>query len=363
MYKIINFLRLFLLSKTVDNIHFLYNYTIDKKLKRKYIMKNNNKTLKRLTATFLTAISVFNFTVPGKAEVVNFQQGGSIRYGKENNKIISAKDLEEIREKIATEFNATKLGREYIDKLTDYNTRNFIAKNSISNNIPEHDIGEYIEYYADKEFVFEYSSIKDVYIIYSVNGSIEKRQQEDVGRDKGKYFNQFDPEHEDSIFLVIAPDAEWEKMEEIYKKEDVQNKFIRFGRIVDTNETVNLTREVGIPNTQKTKTIISDVSVRKINFIDPTSPQQQLQQPQPMQPIEPIKPTEQVVVAQNQPVNQPNDGTQTNSPKTKGKKIPKPLTIAGIVVACLLAIPVVGTAIKWGINKFSNHKKIPKHNI
>ena len=82
-----------------------------------------------------------------------------------------------------------------------------------------------------------------------------------------------------------------------------------------------------------------------------------------MQPIEPTEPTEQVVVAQNQPVNQPNDGTQTNSPKTKGKKIPKPLTIAGIVVACLLAIPVVGTAIKWGINKFSNHKKIPKHNI
>ena len=95
-----------------------------------------------------------------------------------------------------------------------------------------------------------------------------------------------------------------------------------------------------------------------------------------MQPIQPVvvdlqqnvdqsesNGNSQELVAQNQPVNQPNDGTQTNSPKTKGKKIPKPLTIAGIVVACLLAIPVVGTAIKWGINKFSNHKKIPKHNI
>ena len=44
-------------------------------------MENKNKTLKRLTATFLTAISVFNFTVPGKAKVVNFQQDGIIRNG------------------------------------------------------------------------------------------------------------------------------------------------------------------------------------------------------------------------------------------------------------------------------------------
>lgn len=75
-------------------------------------MKNNNKTLKRLTATFLTATSIFNFTVPGKAEVVNFQENGSIHYGKENDKIISAKDLKEIREKIKKEFDANKLGRQ-----------------------------------------------------------------------------------------------------------------------------------------------------------------------------------------------------------------------------------------------------------
>lgn len=157
-----------------------------------------------------------------------------------------------------------------------------------------------------------------------------------------------------------------EKMEKVYERKDVKNKFIRFGSIYDTGKTLNLGITVGVDDGNNTKTISLDnitLTERKINFIDPTSPQQQLQQPQPMQPIEPIKPTEQVVVAQNQPVNQPNDGTQTNSPKTKGKKIPKPLTIAGIVVACLLAIPVVGTAIKWGINKFSNHKKIPKHNI
>lgn len=156
MHKIINFLRLFLLSKTVDNIHFLlYNYTIDKKLKGKYIMKNNNKTLKRLTATFLTATSIFNFTVPGKAEVVNFQENGSIHYGKENDKIISAKDLNKIREKIKKEFNANKLGREYIDKLTDYNTRNFIAKNSFSSIRPEN-IGGYTKCRTDKELIVEY---------------------------------------------------------------------------------------------------------------------------------------------------------------------------------------------------------------
>ena len=353
-------------------------------------MKNNNKTLKRLTATFLTATSIFNFTVPGKAEIVNFQQDESIHYGKENDKIISAKDLEEIREKIATEFDANKLGRGYTYTPTDYNTRNFGVKISVSGISPEN-IGGYTKCRTDKELIVEYECIHNVYIIYSVNGRIEKRQQEDVGSDKGKRFNQFDPEHEDSIFLVIAPDAEWGKMKKFYEQKDVKNKFIRFGRIVDTNETVNLKREVGILNTQKTKTIISDVSVRKIEFIDPTQPTEPIQptEPmQPMQPIQPIQPTEpmqpiqpvvvdlqqnvdqsesngnsQELVAQNQPVNQPNDGTQTNSPKTKGKKIPKPLTIAGIVVACLLAIPVVGTAIKWGINKFSNHKKIPKHNI
>ena len=329
-------------------------------------MKNNNKTLKRLTATFLTATSIFNFTVPGKAEMVNFQEDGSIHYGKENDKIISAKDLKEIREKIATEFNATELGRQ---RYREYITESF-KKNVDINNRNSEGNGGRTNYSTCKELIVGYKCTRNVHIIYSVDGSIEKRQQEDVVSDKR--FNQFDPRHKDSIFLVIAPDAEWEKMEEIYKKEDVQNKFIRFGRIVDTNETVNLTREVGIPDTQKTETITSDVSVRKIEFIDPP-------QPQPMQPIQPIQPVvvdlqqnvdqsesngnSQELVAQNQPVNQPNDGTQTNSPKTKGKKIPKPLTIAGIVVACLLAIPVVGTAIKWGINKFSNHKKIPKHNI
>ncbi len=332
-------------------------------------MKNNNKTLKRLTATFLTAISVFNFTVPGKAEVVNFQENGSILYGKENDKTISDEDLEKIRKKITTEFDATKFGREYIYTLIDCSTSNFIVKNSIGYESSEN-IGEYTKYHTNQEFVFGYISIKDVYIIYSVNGNIEKIKHQMVEDNKRKYFNQFDPEHENSIFLVIAPDAEWEKMKVVYEQEDVQNKFIRFGRIVDTNETVNLTREVGIPNTQKTKTITSDVSVRKIEFIDPTQPTE------PIQPIQPVvvdlqqnvdqsesNGNSQELVAQNQPVNQPNDGTQTNSPKTKGKKIPKPLTIAGIAVACLLAIPVVGTAIKWGINKFSNHKKIPKHNI
>ena len=215
-------------------------------------MKNNNKTLKILTATFLTAISVFNFTVPGKAKVVKFQQDGIIHYGKKNNKTISAEQLKEIREKIKEEFSANKLGREYSDTITDYHTYNFRAKISVSGISPEN-IGGYTSC-TDKEFVFEYSGIKDVYIIYSVDGSIEKDQYNEVESDKNEgYFNQFDPEHENSIFLVIAPDAEWEKMEEIYKKEDVQNKFIRFGRIVDTNETVNLTREVGIPNTQKPK--------------------------------------------------------------------------------------------------------------
>lgn len=332
-------------------------------------MKNNNKTLKRLTATFLTAISVFNFTVPGKAEIVNFQQDGSIHYGKENDKIISAKDLKEIREKIATEFDANKLGRQ---RYREYITESFKKNIDINNRNSEGNGGD-TNYSTCKELIVGYKCTRNVHIIYSVDGSVEKRQQEDVVTDKR--FNQFDPRHKDSIFLVIAPDAEWEKMEKVYERKDVKNKFIRFGRIVDTNETVNLTREVGIPDTQKTKTITSDVSVRKIEFIDPP-------QPQPMQPIQPIQPIQPVVVdlqqnvdqsesngnsqelvAQNQPVNQPNDGTQTNSPKTKGKKIPKPLTIAGIVVACLLAIPVVGTAIKWGINKFSNHKKIPKHNI
>ena len=174
-------------------------------------MKNNNKTLKRLTATFLTAISVFNFTVPGKAEMVNFQQDGSIRYGKENDKIISAKDLEEIREKIKEEFDATELGREYIDPPTCYNTCNFRAKISVSGISPEN-IGGYTKCRTDKEFVFEYSGIKDVHIIYSIDGTIEEYKQENVENNrKGKYFNQFDPEHEDSIFLVIAPDAEWKK--------------------------------------------------------------------------------------------------------------------------------------------------------
>lgn len=358
-----------MLNKTVDNIHFLlYNYTIDKKLKGKYIIKNNNKTLKRLTATFLTATSIFNFTVPGKAEMVNFQEDGSIRYGKGNNETISDEDLGEIREKIKKEFDATRLGRQCYRG--GYRTESFKKNIGIANRNSEGNGGR-TNYSTRKELIVEYECTRNVHIIYSVDGSIEKRQQEDVVIDKR--FNQFDPGHKDSIFLVIAPDAEWEKMEKVYERKDVKNKFIRFGRIVDTNETVNLKREVGIPNTQKTKTITSDVSVRKIEFIDPTQPTEPIQ---PMQPIQPVvvdlqqnvdqsesNGNSQELVAQNQPVNQPNDGTQTNSPKTKGKKIPKPLTIAGIVVACLLAIPVVGTAIKWGINKFSNHKKIPKHNI
>ena len=80
-----------------------------------------------------------------------------------------------------------------------------------------------------------------------------------------------------------------EKMEKVYERKDVKNKFIRFGRIVDTNETVNLTREVGIPDTQKTKTIISDVSVRKIEFIDPTQPTEPIQPTEPMQPMQPMR--------------------------------------------------------------------------
>lgn len=253
MHKIINFLVCFLLSKTVDSIHFLlYNYTINKKLKGKYIMKNNNKTLKRLTATFLTATSIFNFTVPGKAEVVNFQQGGSIRYGKENNKIISAKEINEIREKIKEKFSANKLGREYSDTITYYHTYNFRAKISVSGISPEN-IGGYTSC-TDKEFVFEYSGIKDVYIIYSVDGSIEKDQHNEVESDKQKgYFNPFDPEHEDSIFLVIAPDAEWEKMEKVYERKDVKNKFIRFGSIYDTGKTLNLDITVGVDDGNNTK--------------------------------------------------------------------------------------------------------------
>ncbi len=254
MHKIINFLVCFLLNKTVDNIHFLlYNYTIDKKLKGKYIMKNNNKTLKRLTATFLTAISVFNFTVPGKAEVVNFQEDGSIRYGKGNNETISDEQIKEIRKKITTEFDANKLGREYTYTPTDYNTRNFIAKNSFSNKSSEN-IGGYTRYRTDKEFVFEYRSIKDVYIIYSVNGNMEKIKRR-IKSDKRKYFNQFDPEHENSIFLVIAPDTEWEKMEKVYERKDVKNKFIRFGSIYDTGKTLNLDITVGVDDGNNTKTI------------------------------------------------------------------------------------------------------------
>lgn len=124
-------------------------------------MKNNNKTLKRLTATFLTAISVFNFTVPGKAEVVNFQENGSILYGKENDKTISDEDLEKIRKKITTEFDATKFGREYIYTLIDCSTSNFIVKNSIGYESSEN-IGEYTKYHTNQEFVFGYISIKDV---------------------------------------------------------------------------------------------------------------------------------------------------------------------------------------------------------
>lgn len=254
MHKIINFLVCFLLNKTVDNIHFLlYNYTIDKKLKGKYIMKNNNKTLKRLTATFLTATSIFNFTVPGKAEMVNFQEDGSIRYGKGNDKTISAEDLGEIREKIKKEFDATKFGREYIDPPTCYNTCNFRAKISVSGISPEN-IGGYTKCRTDKEFVFEYSGIKDVYIIYSVDGSIEKDQHNEVESDKnGGYFNPFDPEHEDSIFLVIAPDTEWKKMEKVYEQKDVKNKFIRFESIYDTGKTLNLDITVGVDDGNNTK--------------------------------------------------------------------------------------------------------------
>ena len=110
-------------------------------------MKNNNKTLKRLTATFLTAISVFNFTVPGKAEVVNFQENGSILYGKENDKTISDEDLEKIRKKITTDFDATKFGREYIYTLIGCSTSNFIVKNSIGDESSEN-IGEYTKYHT-----------------------------------------------------------------------------------------------------------------------------------------------------------------------------------------------------------------------
>lgn len=300
-------------------------------------MKNNNKTLKRLTATFLTATSIFNFTVPGKAEVVNFQQGGSIRYGKENNKIISSKELNKIRENIKNYIDVSRLGREYTSTIENYRICNFRAMSFISKKSSENINGR-TKYRTDQERIFEYSSIKDVHIICSIDGTIEGYRQENVKNDKkAKCFNQFGPEHEDSIFLVIAPDAEWEKMEEIYKKEDVQNKFIRFGSIYDTGKTLNLDITVGVDDGDNTKKIsLKDITLteRKINFIDPTSPK-------------------------------PQQNNYTFNKKEKKKSYLKPILIGcgGILAACLLAIPVVGTAIKWGINKFSNHKKIPKHNI
>ena len=164
MHKIINFLVCFLLNKTVDNIHFLlYNYTIDKKLKGKYIIKNNNKTLKRLTATFLTATSIFNFTVPGKAEMVNFQEDGSIRYGKGNNETISDEDLGEIREKIKKEFDATRLGRQCYRG--GYRTESFKKNIGIANRNSEGNGGR-TNYSTRKELIVEYECTRNVHIIY-----------------------------------------------------------------------------------------------------------------------------------------------------------------------------------------------------
>lgn len=311
-------------------------------------MKNNNKTLKRLTATFLTATSIFNFTVPGKAKVVNFQSDGSIQYGKENGETISNKQLEEIMVKFKNQFDANinRLGREYHYEYDDYSTDNFTAKDCV-NNTKSDDNEEYTDYRVDKEIFFEYNDIKNVYIIYSVDGSLEEWGKKIVENDKKEgSFNQFDPEHKDSIFLVIALDGEWEKMEEIYKKEDVQNKFIRFGRIVDTNETVNLTRKVGIPNTQETQTITSDVSVREIEFIDPTSPQQQQQQ-------------------QQSNYNDNGNGNDTNKIPTPIKKsLLKPILIGGcgIFAACLISIPVIGPIIEQHIKNIKTKVNIKKIN-
>ena len=112
-----------------------------------------NKTLKRLTATFLTATSIFNFTVPGKAKVVNFQSDKSIRYGEENDNIINAEALEEIRGKIKEELNTIKLGNEFRSKLSDYNTDNFTTvfkRTAMHTKEPEKDK------WLDKEFVFKY---------------------------------------------------------------------------------------------------------------------------------------------------------------------------------------------------------------
>lgn len=165
-------------------------------------MKNNNKTLKRLTATFLTAISVFNFTVPGKAKVVNFQEDGSIRYGKGNNETISDEQIKEIRVKFKNQFDANinRLGREYHYEYDDYSTDNFTAKDCV-NNTKSDDNKEYTDYRVDKEIFFEYNDIKNVYIIYSVDGSLEEWGKKIVENDKNEgSFNQFDPEHKDSIF-------------------------------------------------------------------------------------------------------------------------------------------------------------------
>ena len=63
-----------------------------------------------------------------------------------------------------------------------------------------------------------------------------------------KTFNPFNQKHEDSIFLVIAPDEEWEKMKKTYEQNDVQSKFIRFGRIIDKEGKTKLKRKVKIYN-------------------------------------------------------------------------------------------------------------------
>lgn len=280
-------------------------------------MKNNNKTLKRLTATFLTAISVFNFTVPGKAEVVNFQPDKSISYGEGNDKTISAEALEEIRVKFQKQFDANinKLGREYHSVLSDYDTNNFTAKGRVTDSKSD-DNKTYTGYFVDKELIFEYKDIKNVYIIYSLEGCVEKWAKGQVENDKNEgYFNQFDPEHKNSIFLVIALDGEWEKMEEIYKKEDVQNKFIRFGRIIDNYKTIPWEGPVGIKDDNgniQFKTITANVTKREIRFIDP---------------IQPIL-----------------------------------IYGGGIIVACLVSIPVIGPIIEQHIKNGKTKVNIKKTN-
>lgn len=138
MHKIINFLRLFLLSKTVGNIHFLlYNYTIDKKLKGKYIMKNNNilKNFKKPIAVSLAIANLFTFAPSSSATIVELNSSGEIELC--NGTKITEQQLQYATDefyKLYDEFvdylDSTKNSSNVLYKLADflYSKRCFVAR-------------------------------------------------------------------------------------------------------------------------------------------------------------------------------------------------------------------------------------------